>query len=46
VTACTGIADLSVDASPSEVHRRATFCLTAARSVGVGRVNRYSGSRR
>ena len=46
VTACIGIAELSTDASPSEVHRRATLCLTAARSVGGGRVIRYSGSRR
>jgi GGDEF domain-containing protein len=45
VTACIGIAALSSDASPSEVHRRATLCLTAARSVGSGRVIRYSGSR-
>jgi len=46
VTACAGIAGLSWDASPSEVHRRATLCLTAARSVGAGRVIRYSGGRR
>ena len=46
VTACIGIAELAADASPSEVHRRATLCLTAARSVGAGRVIRYSGSRR
>ncbi|MFQ1003221.1 diguanylate cyclase domain-containing protein [Modestobacter sp. SSW1-42] len=45
VTACVGIAGLAADASPSEVHRRATLCLTAARSVGAGRVIRYSGSR-
>ncbi|QXG74619.1 diguanylate cyclase [Modestobacter sp. L9-4] len=46
VTACVGIAGLAPDASPSEVHRRATLCLTAARSVGAGRVIRYSGGRR
>jgi GGDEF domain-containing protein len=46
LTACAGIAGLSPDASPSEVHRRATLCLTAARSVGGGRVIRYSGARR
>jgi len=46
VTACAGIAGLSPDASPTEVHRRATLCLTAARSVGAGRVIRYSGTRR
>ena len=46
VTACAGIAGLSPDAAPTEVHRRATLCLTAARSVGAGRVIRYSGTRR
>ena len=46
LTACAGIAGLGVDASPTEVHRRATLCLTAARSVGGGRVIRYSGTRR
>jgi len=46
LTACAGIAGLSPDASPTEVHRRATLCLTAARSVGGGRVIRYSGARR
>jgi GGDEF domain-containing protein len=46
LTACAGIAGLSPDASPTEVHRRATLCLTAARSVGGGRLIRYSGSRR
>jgi GGDEF domain-containing protein len=46
VTACAGIAALSADTSPGEVHRRATLCLTAARSVGAGRVIRYSGGRR
>ncbi|GAB4082259.1 GGDEF domain-containing protein [Modestobacter muralis] len=45
VTACVGIAGLSRDASPGEVHRRATLCLTAARSIGAGRVIRYSGGR-
>ena len=45
VTACVGIAGLSTDASPGEVHRRATLCLTAARSIGAGRVIRYSGGR-
>ena len=46
LTACAGIAGLAPDASPTEVHRRATLCLTAARSVGSGRVIRYSGARR
>lgn len=46
LTACAGIAGLSPDASPGEVHRRATLCLTAARSIGGGRVIRYSGARR
>ncbi|MCZ2803672.1 diguanylate cyclase [Modestobacter sp. VKM Ac-2983] len=46
LTACAGIAGLSPDASPSEVHRRATLCLTAARSIGGQRVIRYSGTRR
>jgi hypothetical protein len=46
LAACAGIAGLSPDASPTEVHRRATLCLTAARSVGGGRVIRYSGTRR
>jgi hypothetical protein len=46
LTACAGIAGLSLDASASEVHRRATLCLTAARSMGGGRVIRYSGTRR
>ncbi|WP_222192800.1 diguanylate cyclase domain-containing protein [Modestobacter italicus] len=45
LTACAGIAGLSPDAAPTEVHRRATLCLTAARSVGGGRVIRYSGAR-
>jgi hypothetical protein len=39
-------AGLGSDASPSEVHRRAALCLTAARSIGGGRVIRYSGTRR
>ncbi|MCZ2836005.1 diguanylate cyclase domain-containing protein [Modestobacter sp. VKM Ac-2985] len=46
ITACAGIAELGPDTSPSEVHRRATLCLTAARSIGGGRVIRYRGSRR
>ena len=46
LTACAGIAGLSPAASPTELHRRATLCLTAARSVGGGRVIRYSGPRR
>ncbi|MCZ2830877.1 hypothetical protein O2W14_18705 [Modestobacter sp. VKM Ac-2986] len=45
VTACVGISGLAADASPDEVHRRATYCLTAARSLGAGRVVRYSGAR-
>src|SRR4051812_31347513 len=46
LSACAGIAGLSSDASATEVHRRATLCLTTARSVGAGRVIRYSGARR
>ncbi|WP_222262119.1 hypothetical protein [Modestobacter marinus] len=46
LTACAGIAGISPEASAGEVHRRAILCLTAARSVGGGRVLRYSGSRR
>ena len=46
VTACVGIAALTADTSPGEAHRRATLCLTAARSVGAGRVIRYSGGGR
>jgi GGDEF domain-containing protein len=43
LTACAGIAGLGSEAT--EVHRRATLCLTTARSVGGGRVIRYSGRR-
>jgi GGDEF domain-containing protein len=46
LTASAGIAALSPDASPTEVHRQATLCLTTARSVGGGRVIGYRGSRR
>jgi GGDEF domain-containing protein len=46
LTACAGIAGLSPDVTADEVHRRATLCLTAARSIGGGRVIRYSGNRR
>jgi GGDEF domain-containing protein len=46
LTASAGIAALFPDTSPTEVHRRATLCLTTARSVGGGRVIRYRGSRR
>ncbi|MGY1856589.1 hypothetical protein [Modestobacter sp. SYSU DS0290] len=46
LTAAAGIAGLSPETSPDEVHRRATLCLTAARSVGAGQVIRYSGTRR
>ena len=46
LTACAGIATLSPDASATEVHRRATLCLTTALSVGGGRVIRYRGTRR
>jgi GGDEF domain-containing protein len=45
LSACAGIAGLSPDASPSEVHRRATLCLTTARAVGTGRVIRYGSAR-
>ncbi|WP_138757891.1 hypothetical protein [Modestobacter altitudinis] len=40
LTACARIAALSPDASATEVHRRATLCLTTALSVGGGRVIR------
>ncbi|WP_369131515.1 GGDEF domain-containing protein, partial [Modestobacter roseus] len=46
LTAAAGIAGLSPEAPAGEVHRRATLCLTAARSVGGGQVIRYSGTRR
>ncbi len=46
LTACAGIAALSPEASATEVHRRATLCLTTARSVGGGRVIRYRGAGR
>ncbi|OMQ14407.1 hypothetical protein A7K94_0216840 [Modestobacter sp. VKM Ac-2676] len=46
LTAAAGIAGLSPETSAGEVHRRATLCLTAARTVGAGQVIRYSGTRR
>lgn len=46
LTACAGIAGLSPDVSATEAHRRATLCLTTARSVGGGPVIRHSVTRR
>ncbi|MGY1840951.1 MULTISPECIES: hypothetical protein [unclassified Modestobacter] len=46
LTAAAGIAGLSPETSAGEVHRRATLCLTAARTMGAGKVIRYSGTRR
>lgn len=45
LSAAAGIAPLQAGLSASEVHRRATLCLTAARSVGAGQVIRYRGTR-
>ena len=45
LTAAAGIAPLQAGLSASEVHRRATLCLTAARTVGAGQVIRYRGAR-
>jgi GGDEF domain-containing protein len=45
LSAAAGIAPLQSGLSSSEVHRRATLCLTAARSVGAGQVIRYRGTR-
>ena len=45
LSAAAGIAPLQPGTSASEVHRRATLCLTAARSVGAGQVIRYRGTR-
>ncbi|GAB3365872.1 hypothetical protein [Modestobacter lapidis] len=40
-----GVAALQTGLSAREGHRRATPCLTAARSVGAGQVIRYRGIR-
>ncbi|MEU2349069.1 GGDEF domain-containing protein [Modestobacter sp. NPDC049651] len=45
MSAAAGLAGLTVDITGSEVHRRATLCLAAARSVGGGQVIKYSGTR-
>ena len=45
LSAAAGIAALAPDLTAGEVHRRADLCLTAARSVGAGRVIRYRGTR-
>ena len=45
MTASAGIAALAPGLAPSEVLRRATLCLTTARTMGAGRVITYSGTR-
>jgi GGDEF domain-containing protein len=45
LSAAAGIAVLAPGLRADEVHRRANLCLTAARSVGAGRVIRYRGTR-
>ena len=45
LSAAAGIAGLAPGVSGGEVHRRATLCLAAARSVGGGQVITYSGTR-
>ena len=45
MSAAAGIAALIPDATAGELHRRATLCLAAARSIGGGQVITYSGSR-
>jgi GGDEF domain-containing protein len=46
LTARAGIAALAGDTAPTEVHRRASDCLTAARAVGGRQVLRSSDARR
>jgi hypothetical protein len=45
MTASAGIAALALELSASEVLRRATLCLTTARTMGAGRIITYSGTR-
>lgn len=45
MTASAGIAALAPGLTASEVLRRATLCLTTARTMGAGRVITYSGTR-
>lgn len=45
MTAAAGIAALAPGLPPSEVLRRATLCLTTARTIGAGQVITYSGTR-
>ena len=45
MTASAGIAALAPGLTASEVLRRATLCLTTARTMGAGRVLTYSGTR-
>ena len=45
MTASAGLAALAPGLSASEVLRRATLCLTTARTMGAGRVITYSGTR-
>ena len=45
LSAAAGVAPLTPRATGSEIHRRATLCLAAARSIGGGQVITYSGAR-
>ena len=45
MSAAAGLAGLSGGVTGSEVHRRATLCLAAARSIGGGQVIKYRGTR-
>ena len=45
MTASAGITTLAPDLTASEVLRRATLCLTTARTMGAGRIVTYSGAR-
>ena len=45
MSAAAGVAALTPDTTAGELHRRATLCLAAARSIGGGQVITYSGSR-
>ena len=45
MSAAAGLAALTSDAPAGELHRRATLCLAAARSIGSGQVISYRGTR-
>jgi PleD family two-component response regulator len=45
VTASAGVAALAPELVASELLRRATLCLTTARSMGAGQVLTYRGTR-